>query len=108
MAKVTYAHRDRAGAVFQPVAVAMNGGDYRGAEDLIAQAIADAVEEFRQNGAYCIDCGNAMDDWRGHGDECVYRQEDEPDPRLALAAEVERTRREMIAATVAEMRPEKS
>jgi hypothetical protein len=50
-ARVTYAHRDLAALVFQPVAVAINGGDYRRGEDLIAQALADAEQRGAQRAA---------------------------------------------------------
>lgn len=36
---------------------------------------------------YCPDCGAALDDWRGHGSECIYREKDsdEEDPGQVLA-----------------------
>lgn len=47
--------------------------------DVMHAEVKGAVEEFRVCGAYCIDCGNPLDDWRGHGSECAYRDEEDTD-----------------------------
>jgi hypothetical protein len=79
MAVPNQGQRERAESALRPFGPhSRMSHDARDQVERVAQAIADAVEEFRQNGAYCIDCGNAMDDWRGHGSECVYREEDGP------------------------------
>lgn len=40
----------------------------------LREQIADGGVSPLEGAYYCPDCGNALDDWRGHGSECAYKE----------------------------------